>query len=37
MDSKERQYILKVSNYKVISIFYDSNMDLACAYASSYF
>ena len=45
MDSKERQYILQVSNYKVSSIydsniffwneFYDSNMELASACASS--
>lgn len=35
MDSKEWQYILQDSNYKVISILYDSNMELASAYASN--
>jgi hypothetical protein len=35
MDSKERQYILQVSNYKVTSILYDSYMLLASACASS--
>lgn len=34
MDSKERQYILQVSNYKVTSIFYDSYVELASACAS---
>ena len=35
MDSKERQYILQVSNYKVTIILYDSYLELAFACASS--
>ena len=35
MDSKERQYILQVSNYKVTIILYDSYLELASACASS--
>ena len=35
MDSKERQYILQVSNYKVTIILYDSYLELASAFASS--
>ena len=35
MDSKERQYILQVSNYKVTIILYDSYLGLASACASS--
>jgi hypothetical protein len=35
MDSKERQYILQVSNYKVNSILYDLYLELAFACASS--
>ncbi|KAF8697543.1 hypothetical protein HU200_035876 [Digitaria exilis] len=32
MDSKERQYILQVSNYKVTSMFYDSYVETICPF-----